>query len=311
MITRRNIRVKVMQVLYQIESGETTADVDAIKILENRLDQTPRLFTYLIYFITEVARYAEKDANIKAAKHLATAEDKNINTRLTGNMLLWKIIENPSYRQAITKYKFNFENTGALVKKTYQELVLTEVYKQYIQQQSRDVKTEKDIMAFIFSELMLPDENFVAHIEENFTNWDDDAEMLVILMMNFLQKPSVLNLQQMPDAEKNNFAKELLQTVLNKKEYVLTLIKARLKNWDPERIAVLDMILMQMGVCEFLYFATIPPKVSINEYIDLAKDYSTAQSGHFVNGILDGIHKDLLADNKIYKTEFKSKKANS
>ena len=91
------------------------------------------------------------------------------------------------------------------------------------------------------------------------------------------------------------FAKELLQTVIDKKDYVAELIKARLKNWDPERIAVLDMILMQMGVCEFLYFPTIPPKVTINEYIDLAKDYSTAQSGHFVNGILDGIHKDLIS----------------
>ena len=114
----------------------------------------------------------------------------------------------------------------------------------------------------------------------------------------------------MPDTEKKNFAKELLQTVVDKKEHVSELIKARLKNWDPERIAVLDMILMKMGVCEFLYFPTIPPKVTINEYIDLAKDYSTGQSGHFVNGILDGIHKDLVAQNKIYKTDFKSKKAN-
>src|SRR5438046_3223241 len=127
--------------------------------------------------------------------------------------------------------------------------------------------------------------------------------MIIILMSNVMQKTSVLNLQQMPDAEKQSFAKELLQTVINKRDHVSGLIKARLKNWDPERIAVLDMILMKMGVCEFLYFPTIPPKVTINEYIDLAKDYSTAQSGHFVNGILDGIHKDLLAQNKIFKTK--------
>ena len=113
----------------------------------------------------------------------------------------------------------------------------------------------------------------------------------------------------MPDAEKKTFGKELLQTVIDKEQHVTELIKARLKNWDPERIAVLDMILMKMGVCEFLYFPTIPPKVTINEYIDLAKDYSTAQSGHFVNGILDGIHKDLVEQKKIYKTEFNPKKA--
>jgi N utilization substance protein B len=299
-----------MQVLYQVESNEAD-NIDTGKILEIRLDQTPRLLTYLIYFLTEVARYAEKDANIKASKHLATEEDKHINTRLAANDLLWKTLENHSYKQALAKYKFGFENTDALVRSIYQQLTSAETYKQYIKQHSRDIKNEKEILSFIFSDLMLPNEDFIAHIEENFTNWDDDAELLVILMMNFLQKPSALNLQQMPDAEKKNFAKELLQTVINKKEYVTELIKARLKNWDPDRIAILDMILMQMGVCEFLYFPTIPPKVTINEYIDLAKDYSTAQSGHFVNGILDSIHKDLISHDKIHKTDFKSKKANS
>src|SRR6478609_12050392 len=102
MITRRNIRVKVMQVLYQVESVETIADADAIKILVSRLDQTPRLFTYLIYFLTEVARYAEKDANLKASRHLASVEDKNINTRLTGNTVLWMVLENHSYLQAMS-----------------------------------------------------------------------------------------------------------------------------------------------------------------------------------------------------------------
>ena len=300
-----------MQVLYQVENGESSAEVNVSKILENRLDQTPRLFTYLIYFLTEVARYAEKDANIKAAKHLVTEEDRNTNTRLAANDLLWKILENHSYKQAITKYKFDVEAAAEMVRSIYQQLISTDTYKQYIKQQNRDIQNEREIMSFIFSDLMLPAEDFINHLEENFTNWDDDAEMLVILMTNFLQKPSVLNLQQMPDAEKKIFAKELLHTVITKEEYVKELIKARLKNWDPERIAILDMILMQMGVCEFLYFPTIPPKVTINEYIDLAKDYSTEQSGHFVNGILDSIHKDLLSQDKIHKTDFKSKKANS
>src|SRR6478735_7149996 len=307
MITRRNIRVKVMQVLYQVESVETIADADAVKILVNRLDQTPRLFTYLIYFLTEVARYAEKDASLKASKHLATVHDKNINIKLSGNTVLWAILENHSYLQAFSNYKPGFDSTPDLVRKTYENLVSSEKYRAYIQEQSRDSKNEKDILSFIFNDLMLPDENFIAHIEGIFTNWDDDADMLVTLMSSLLQKPSSLNLQDMPDAEKRIFAKELLQTVISKKEHVTDLIKTRLRNWDPERIAVLDMILMQMGVCEFLYFPTIPPKVTINEYIDLAKDYSTEQSGHFVNGILDGIHKDLTAEQKIFKTEFKSK----
>ena len=92
---------------------------------------------------------------------------------------------------------------------------------------------------------------------------------------------------------------------MEKKEYTMDLIKPRLKNWDVDRIALLDMILMRMGTCEFLYFETIPAKVTLNEYIDLAKDYSTAQSGHFVNGILDNIHKELTLENKLRKVDYK------
>ena len=106
--------------------------------------------------------------------------------------------------------------------------------------------------------------------------------------------------------EKMDFARDLLKTVIEKKDFTLEIIKPKLKNWDADRIAALDMILMQMGVCELLYFETIPPKVTINEYIDLAKEYSTPQSGHFVNGILDNIHKELLSQNKIHKKNFKN-----
>ena len=92
---------------------------------------------------------------------------------------------------------------------------------------------------------------------------------------------------------------------MEKKELAMDYIKPKLKNWDAERIAVLDMLLMRMGVCEFLFFETIPPKVTINEYIDLAKEYSTQQSGQFINGILDNIHKDLVSEEKMHKVAFK------
>src|SRR5690606_39184896 len=105
--------------------------------------------------------------------------------------------------------------------------------------------------------------------------------------------------------EKWEFAKTLLQTVLDKQAHTLTMIKPKLNNWDADRIAALDMILLQMGICEFLYFETIPTKVTINEYIDIAKTYSTVNSGQFVNGLLDNIHKELLAENKIEKRNFK------
>ncbi len=307
MISRRNIRVKVMQTLYTLDSmsGETRPG-ESQTILTKKIEQSTQLFTYLIYFITEVARFAEKDALQKASKHLPSAGDLSINTKIAGNELLWKILEDTSFKAAVTNGKLQYILDNELVKKTYQELVTTEEYKEYIEDQSRDKKSEKKMLDFIFTHLMLPKENFISHVEEHFINWDDDGEMMQTLVLNFLNKPAEQSFYDILSKEKWVFAKSLLSTVLEKAEYTLELIKPKLKNWDADRIAALDLIILQMGVCEFLYFETIPTKVTINEYIDLAKDYSTVQSGQFVNGLLDNIHKELLAENKIEKRNFKN-----
>ena len=311
MISRRNIRVKVMQTLYSVESqfaesgGEITIKpADTVKVLQKHFDQTRQLFIYLIHFVTEVARYAETDARNRASKHLPTKEDLNVNIKIAGNELLWKILEHPSYKQAVKEDRPELLENSELLRKMYLELVESDKYKQYIAIQGREKKDEKEMLEYIFSSLLLPNEAFTSHVEEYFTNWDDDADMLVLLMQNFLNKPASYNFQELLSNEKWQFAKNLLQTTLEKKELALDYIKPKLKNWDPDRIASLDMILMRMGVCEFLFFETIPPKVTINEYIDLAKEYSTPQSGQFVNGILDNIHKDLVRDNQMHKVAF-------
>ena len=313
MISRRNIRVKVMQTLYSVESqfaenGENSEFLkpgEPVKLLQKHFDQTRRLFIYLIHFLTEVARYAETDARNRAAKHLPTEKDLSVSIKISGNELLQKIAEHPSYKQALKEEKPELLDNPELLRKIYLDLANSEIYQQYTGSDNRDRKQEKEILEYIFTDLMLPNEIFTAYAEENFTNWDDDAEMLAMLLQNFLNKPSNYNFQELLSKEKWNFAKNLLETTLGKKDITLEYIKPKLKNWDPERIAILDMLLMRMGVCEFLFFETIPPKVTINEYIDLAKAYSTQQSGHFVNGILDNIHKDLVRDNKMHKVAFK------
>ncbi len=128
---------------------------------------------------------------------------------------------------------------------------------------------------------------------------------MVQLLVGYIHKPGSYNFKEIMSADKQDFAKNLLAAVVEKGEHLQSLIVPKLKNWDPERIALLDMVMMKMGVAEFLYFETIPPKVTINEYIDLAKDYSTAQSGQFVNGILDNIHKELVQNGKMQKVDYK------
>ncbi|HRN56344.1 MAG TPA: transcription antitermination factor NusB [Agriterribacter sp.] len=304
MISRRNIRVKVMQTLYTIDTAEDQKD-KAKKLLDKHLEQSRQLFVYLLHYIIQVARYAEEDSHHRASKHLPTEQDLNVNTKIAGNELIWKIMEDPSFREACSDIKPRQWDNTALIRKTYTQLTESPVYKEYTELKERNKKSEKNVLEYIFTDLMLASEGFTSEMEDIFIHWDDDAEMMSQLVLNFLQKPAQCNFQDMLGAEKRKFANDLLDAVIHKETHCMELIKPKLKNWDAERIAVLDMILMRMGVCEFLYFETIPTKVTINEYIDLAKAYSTPQSGQFVNGILDGIHKDLLAQDKLYKTAHK------
>jgi N utilization substance protein B len=306
MISRRNIRVKVMQALYTVEAAEEAVTPEkAIRMLESHLDQSRQLFTWLVRFLTDVARYAETDARVRAGKHLPSQADLAVNTKIAGNELLWRILEAKGYATAVETYHVSKFDDPELVRKTYNRLAETPEYQQYITVQGREKKDEKKMLEFIFTDMMLPVEDFTSHLEEHFIHWDDDAEMMNLMMLNFLSKPASYDFMGLISAEKMSFARDLLRAAMEKKDYCMDLIKPRLKNWDADRIAALDMILMRLGICEFMYFETIPTKVTINEYIDLAKDYSTPQSGHFVNGILDSIHKDLLQENQIHKIDYR------
>lgn len=295
-----------MQTLYTLSTMEGAAKPgEPQKLLQRHFDGSKELVQYFIFCITEVATYAEKDAYKRSGKHLPTQQDLNVNTKIAGNEILWKIKEDFSLKKEWDATKPQLRVDKELIRKIYNQLAESDAYKKYIHAASRDTKTEKEIIEYIFEDLLLPNEAFVSHLEEHFSNWDDDGDMVVQLVKSYLQKPGSLDLSQFISADKAQFAKSLLATVMEKEEHLQSFILPKLKNWDAERLAALDMILMKMGIAEFLYFDTIPPKVTINEYIELAKEYSTPQSGQFVNGILDSIHKELAGGGKLHKTDFK------
>src|SRR5258708_25526587 len=187
MISRRNIRVKVMQTLYTLDAQEQTVKPgEPIRILQKHFDHSRQLLVYLIYLITEIARYAETDSRVRSNKHLPSQQDLNVNIKLAGNEYLWKILEDPSWQKAIAKDKPQLQENKELIRKLYIGLAATEEYKNYVQVQGRDKKSERDILEFIFAGLMIPSEHFQAHIEELFTNWDDDGEMISQIVMAYL-----------------------------------------------------------------------------------------------------------------------------
>jgi N utilization substance protein B len=299
-----------MQVIYMAETShteQTPAELEAY--LQKSLEKTRELFVYLLYFITEVGQYAEVDSLHRRAKNLPSREDLEVNTKITANLTLRGILDNPSFRNSVKKLGTNNLIDPEMVKKMYNALRETPAYEPYIGEALHDKSRDREIVRILFSQVLLPNEIFCQHLEELFNNWDDDAEMMEQLVLNYIQKPGVYNTDELLSPEKWLFAKDLLRTVGEKKEYCSTLIHPKLKNWDADRIAVIDMILMRMGLCELMFFETIPTKVTLNEYIDLAKTYSTLQSGQFVNGILDNIHKELVLEGKIHKKDFKSPNA--
>lgn len=302
-----------MQTLYSLElynnpASESPQDVTdllprAKKLLQQHLELTSRLFPYLLYNIAAVARYVETDARQRASKHLPTAEDLNVNTRLAANSCIMRLLEDPAFSRTAERENFRLLTDEEIIKKLYLNLVQSPEYRAYLDGPRKTEKEDKKMLLFVFQELLLKSEAFDQHVEDLFLNWPDDREMMGILVSNYLNKPGTFDFSQLISEEKRSYAFTLLETALGKRDYCLEVIRPRLQNWDPDRIAAIDMLLMNMGICEFLFFPTIPTKVTINEYIDLAKTYSTPQSGQFVNGLLDNILKDLNASEQITKTD--------
>ncbi len=296
-----------MQTLYTRKSGEQTMlkAGEADKLLQTKFKQTYGLLAFQLQVLTGAARYAERDSRLRGAKHLPSNDDLNVAVKLAGNELLWRILESDFYKDAMTHTKGHDEAVTELSRKVYQRLCDTSEYYLYNQEEGRSKQGEKAIMEFIYNDLMLANDIFTDTAEGLYPNWDDDAEMLQQIVMAYLQKPGVYRFDDLLTDDKRNYAAELMQTVAEKHDHLSALIKPKLKNWDADRLALLDTILLEMGLAEFLYFETIPPKVTINEYIDIAKAYSTAQSGQFVNGILDSLRIELEKENKMIKTDFR------
>lgn len=303
-MNRRNIRIKVMQVLYMIEA-ENQGNPSALLLKE--FDKTRNLFVFLVHLIHQVALYAEVEANQRASKNLPNEADLTVNIKLAGNSIVWQTLESENYKKAFEIVKPHQWMDIDLVKNLFRQLSETPIYNLYILEESRDKAKEKEILKYIFGTLILESENTIDYIEEHFTNWEDEGDVMIGFILDYIQKPNQVDFLDLVGEEKNKFAKDLLATCIEKKAVTEEIITPTLNNWDPERIAVIDMILLRLGVCELLYFDTIPTKVTINEYIDLGKEYSTEQSGHFVNGILDNIHKEYVLNGKIQKVNHKNK----
>lgn len=296
-----------MQTLYTVaasEPGEQELNKKiGSRILNEKLDRSLDLFTISILFTFRVAQYAERDAQQRSAKYLPSAADLNVNTKIAGNDFMWQVLGNQTFSEKVKGSKLEHFVDEEWVKKVYQQLVKTDTYQEYADAKERVAAKERAIIQFIWEKQILENESLQEYFSEELPGWEDDREMTLMLMENFFKSNQKINFLNLISAEKREYAHNLLHTVMDKEAYCMELIQPKLINWDAERVALIDLLLLRMGVCELLYFPTIPTKVTINEYIEIAKTYSTPQSGQFVNGVLDNILKDLVKENKIEKQD--------
>lgn len=308
MISRRNIRVKVMQTLYTLGSMEHGAQGNkglADKILDEKLRQVLDLFTTAVLYTYRIAQYADIYARQRASRYLVTAEDRKLDTRLSTSSYATMLQQNNSFNARISDAKLERYIDEDRVKKIFSALLKTNEYMSYTELPEHTAAQDREMMRYIWEQLMMADEDTLSAFADELPGWEDDSELIIMLMQNFYKGAGKVDFSKLLSTEKREYAHDLLHAVIDKDMLCTELIEPKLTNWDKERVAIIDMLLLRMGICEFLFFPTIPTKVTINEYIDIAKQYSTPQSGQFVNGVLDNILKDLVKEDKVTKTDRK------
>lgn len=336
MITRRSVRIKAMQYIYAYEitlqdsavndtapRRDDTGSVVKKKslpippslssfqnYLEKSISSVKDQYLYLLLYIREVANFVETDAKVKASKFIKKDSDVNFSTKLLSNVFVQYLNNNELFQVEIKN-----ANTASLIdensiRQLYRKLIESELYNDYLNNGSDfNIDEDRSIISYLLNAILLEDEIFLTNTEECFTNWMDDAEFVVEAVNEVIQKSkNTLKLHfdknSLKDKfkELNQFGVDLFnQTIAHRQEHQ-QMIEPKLKNWETDRLAIIDVILIRMALSEFLYFESIPVKVTINEYLDIAKEYSTPKSKDFINGVLDSLMREFKEADILQKT---------
>ena len=307
MLNRRHIRIKVMQSIYAMrQSGSDNLEKQE-KFLQFSLESIVDIYLIMLSSLIEIRKKEIEYIDIAQKKHLATPEERNPNLRFINNPILLALQENNSLSIALENRKINnWQVNDDTILMLLQDIKQSELYQKYMAKKTVTFEEERFFVMDIFSELIAPNEKLYSYLEDFKLTWVDDIPVVNTQILKQLRKmtadaDSITVPVIYKDEEDKEFSTALFRkTVLNDAELTKEFID-KTPNWDLDRIAELDTIILKMAICEFLKFPSIPFKVSINEYLELAKEYSTPKSSIFINGILDNLVKDFQTNNKITK----------
>ncbi|WP_315045958.1 transcription antitermination factor NusB [Capnocytophaga sputigena] len=307
MLTRRHIRAKVMQSVYAMQQSQSQDLDKELKFLQNSANEMENLYLLLMALLTELHSLAVNQYEVAQKKYLATPADKLLHQKMKDNELLLLIATNEMLQKAIAEAQINFWNIQEeYVRMLYKCIVESDTYQAYSKQKA-SFEADKKFLIEIFEEFIAPDEGLYEYIEDYNLTWMDDFPIVNTFIVREFKnlRPNPPEKYFTPSLYNNSEEKEFLVDLLKKTALndakLKSFVEDKLTNWDKERVAVLDLIILKMAICEFLHFPSIPVKVTINEYLELAKEYSTAKSSLFINGVLNVVHKELSEKELIKK----------
>ncbi len=307
MISRRIIRIKVLQILYAFFTSPEASINNTEKELLFSLQKTYDLYHYLMGLVLEIEKFAQERIDLGLKKHRPTSADLSPNIRFVNNRLIYQLKQNISLNKYLESSKLSWSNDQELVRKLYMAMIDQDFYKAYMESTTNSYSEDRDLVEDIFKYLILGNDDIEMLLEEQSIYWNDDMDFVVSMILKTFKKFKEYSDEGQPllpmykDDEDRQFAKDLYRKVVVNHEDSMVMIKQHTVNWDIERIAFIDNLILELALTEFLYFPSIPTKVTMNEYIELSKYYSTEKSRNFINGILDKALKDLKKANKILK----------
>lgn len=306
MLNRRHIRVKVMQTIYAMHQSQSEDIVKQEKFLISSLDNFFDLYLLLLSSLIEIRNKEEEYLNLSKNKHLATSEEKKPNTIFVENQVLVTLANDKNLLKLLEDRKINnWQRNDDTILFILQDIKQSKIYEVYMSKKQSDFGRDKLFVEDIFTEIIAPNEKLYNYIEDFKLTWVDDLALVntqILKEIKQLKPEGSYKISKLyKDSEDQEFASELFKkTVLNEVEFAKE-FQDKTPNWDIERIAELDIIILKMAICELLKFPSIPVNVTINEYLELAKEYSTPKSSIFINGILDKLSKEFSQDNRLNK----------
>ena len=306
MINRRHIRVKVMQSVYAMIKSKNDDIVKEEKFVKHSIKKMFDLYVLLLQLLVEVQKLAEQKQEISKKKYLATKEDLSPNRKFVENKLIKKLAESNSLSIHIEAHQLtNWSLDDEYVKIIWDKLQKSDLFTKYLNTVEDSYKVDKSFVIDFFRDIIAPNQKLADYFEDQNITWVDDIPFVNTWVIRSLNKQNTNGNFLLGSLYKNeddeNFVSELFKKVILNHHKFEEDIKTHTPNWESDRIADMDMILIKMGASEFLHFPSIPTRVTINEYIEIAKDYSTQKSSYFVNGVLDKLSKEFEKDKRLVK----------